>query len=147
MMVIILKANKVNLFVSSVLFVFWYHSPNFTDTPRTNKGDDADIAHLLHAHEKCHLIYRLQTSETKIARLDSKRGGLMRISVSTSRVPFYLETKQKYTRNGEHTGKQQVMFISDRQLIAIFINIENRPVTCKSCHCRLPYGLQRPRTK
>jgi hypothetical protein len=24
-----LKANKVNLFVSSVLFVFWYHSPIF----------------------------------------------------------------------------------------------------------------------
>jgi hypothetical protein len=32
---IILKANKVNLFVSSVLFVFWYHSPNFLDTPRS----------------------------------------------------------------------------------------------------------------
>jgi hypothetical protein len=31
----ILKANKVNLFVSSVLFVFWYHSPNFLDTPHT----------------------------------------------------------------------------------------------------------------
>jgi hypothetical protein len=30
----ILKVNKVNLFVSSVLFVFWYHSPNFVDTPR-----------------------------------------------------------------------------------------------------------------
>jgi hypothetical protein len=30
---IILKVNKVNLFVSSVLFVFWYHSPNFLDTP------------------------------------------------------------------------------------------------------------------
>jgi hypothetical protein len=29
-----LKANKVNLFVSSVLFVFWYHSPNILDTPR-----------------------------------------------------------------------------------------------------------------
>jgi hypothetical protein len=28
-----LKANKVNLFVSSVLFVFWYHSPNGLDTP------------------------------------------------------------------------------------------------------------------
>jgi hypothetical protein len=28
-----LKSNKVNLFVSSVLFVFWYHSPNFLDTP------------------------------------------------------------------------------------------------------------------
>jgi hypothetical protein len=31
--VIILKASKVNLFVSSVLFVFWYHSLNFLDTP------------------------------------------------------------------------------------------------------------------
>jgi hypothetical protein len=27
-----LKANKVNLFVSSVFFVFWYHSPNVLDT-------------------------------------------------------------------------------------------------------------------
>jgi hypothetical protein len=33
-MAIILKANKVNLFVFSVLFVFWYHSPNLLDTPR-----------------------------------------------------------------------------------------------------------------
>jgi hypothetical protein len=33
MMAIILKGNKVNLFVSSVLFVFWYNSPNFLDTP------------------------------------------------------------------------------------------------------------------
>jgi hypothetical protein len=33
-MAIILKANKVNLFVSSVLFVYWYHSPNVLDTPR-----------------------------------------------------------------------------------------------------------------
>jgi hypothetical protein len=33
-MAIILKANKVNLFVSSVLFVFWYHLPNILDTPR-----------------------------------------------------------------------------------------------------------------
>jgi hypothetical protein len=32
-MMIILKANKVYLFVSSVLFVFWYHSPNVLDTP------------------------------------------------------------------------------------------------------------------
>jgi hypothetical protein len=32
-MAIILKAHKVNLFVSSVLFVFWYHSTNFSDTP------------------------------------------------------------------------------------------------------------------
>jgi hypothetical protein len=34
-MAIILKPNKVNLYVSSVLFVFWYHSPNFLDTPCT----------------------------------------------------------------------------------------------------------------
>jgi hypothetical protein len=33
-MAIILKANKVNLFVSSVLFAFWYHSPNILDIPR-----------------------------------------------------------------------------------------------------------------
>jgi hypothetical protein len=26
-MAVILKANKVDLFVSSVLLVFWYHSP------------------------------------------------------------------------------------------------------------------------
>jgi hypothetical protein len=27
------EGHKVNLFVSSVLFVFWYHSPNVLDTP------------------------------------------------------------------------------------------------------------------
>jgi hypothetical protein len=31
-MAIILNANKVNLFVSYVLFVFWYHSPNVLGT-------------------------------------------------------------------------------------------------------------------
>jgi hypothetical protein len=36
-MAIILKANKVNLFVPSVLFVFCYHSPNYLDTPRTKE--------------------------------------------------------------------------------------------------------------
>jgi hypothetical protein len=41
-MAIILKANKVNLFVSSVLFVFWYHSPNFLDTPCDDDDDDDD---------------------------------------------------------------------------------------------------------
>jgi hypothetical protein len=34
---IILKANIFNLFVSSVLFVFWYHSPNVLDTPHICK--------------------------------------------------------------------------------------------------------------
>jgi hypothetical protein len=37
-MAIILKAKKVNLFVSSVLFVFWYNSPNFLDKPRIVVG-------------------------------------------------------------------------------------------------------------
>jgi hypothetical protein len=32
-MAIILMANKVNFFVSYVLFVLWYNSPNFLDTP------------------------------------------------------------------------------------------------------------------
>jgi hypothetical protein len=34
-MAIVLKANKVSLFVSSVLFVLRYHSQNFLDTPCT----------------------------------------------------------------------------------------------------------------
>jgi hypothetical protein len=32
-MAIILKSNKVNLFESPVLFVFWFHSLNILDTP------------------------------------------------------------------------------------------------------------------
>jgi hypothetical protein len=36
-MAIILKVNKVNLFVYSVLFAFWYHSSNFLGTPRMFK--------------------------------------------------------------------------------------------------------------
>jgi hypothetical protein len=36
----VVKANKVNLFVSSVLFVFWYHSPNFLDTPHIYSAVD-----------------------------------------------------------------------------------------------------------
>jgi hypothetical protein len=41
----ILKANKVNLLISSVLFVFWYHSPNFLDTPRINVGARQQSTH------------------------------------------------------------------------------------------------------
>jgi hypothetical protein len=33
-MAMILKANKVNWFASSVLFIFWYHSLNILDKPR-----------------------------------------------------------------------------------------------------------------
>jgi hypothetical protein len=44
-MAIILKANKVNLFVSSVLFAFWYHSPNILDTPR-RMGDTSECLYI-----------------------------------------------------------------------------------------------------
>jgi hypothetical protein len=50
-MAFILKANKVNLFVSSVLFVFWYYLPNFLDTPRMSK----------------HVIFRVDKSVVVIA--------------------------------------------------------------------------------
>jgi hypothetical protein len=39
------KVSKVNLFVSSVLFVFWYHSPNFLDTPRKETFPSPDMFH------------------------------------------------------------------------------------------------------
>jgi hypothetical protein len=45
-MTIILKANKVNLFVSSVLFVSWYHSPNFLDTLRVSDVESALVTSL-----------------------------------------------------------------------------------------------------
>jgi hypothetical protein len=32
-MAIILKTNQINSFISSLLFVFWYHSQKFLDTP------------------------------------------------------------------------------------------------------------------
>jgi hypothetical protein len=43
-MAIILKANKVNLFVSSVLFVFCYNSPNVLDTPHRKAFDQVATA-------------------------------------------------------------------------------------------------------
>jgi hypothetical protein len=46
-MAIILKANEVNLFVSSVLFVFKYHSPNFLNTPRISLPTTCAIFHFI----------------------------------------------------------------------------------------------------
>jgi hypothetical protein len=40
-----LKDNKVNLFLSSLLFVFWYHSPNVLDTPRIILGGAFTLTH------------------------------------------------------------------------------------------------------
>jgi hypothetical protein len=53
-MAIILKANKVSLFVYSVLFVFWYRSPNFLDTPRTTlaqMGYHTRVEHILRSYK------------------------------------------------------------------------------------------------
>jgi hypothetical protein len=54
-MAIILKANKVNLFVSSVLFVFWYHSLNFLDTPHSigNMQQMAQESDSVHRKSSC----------------------------------------------------------------------------------------------
>jgi hypothetical protein len=46
-MAIILKVNKVNLFVSSVLFVFWYHSPNLLEVPRIWKDGRREDRNML----------------------------------------------------------------------------------------------------
>jgi hypothetical protein len=46
-----LKANKVNLVLSSVLFVFWYNSPNVLDTPRKSMLAHTffcDLKHVVH---------------------------------------------------------------------------------------------------
>jgi hypothetical protein len=55
-MEIILKANKVNLFVSSVLFVFWYHSPNFLDTPHISMLQVPAAQHNIPEHQNCHWL-------------------------------------------------------------------------------------------
>jgi hypothetical protein len=49
--VIILKASKGNLFVSSVSFVFWYHSPNFLDTPRIT------YSVICYSSIVCHIVF------------------------------------------------------------------------------------------
>jgi hypothetical protein len=54
-MAVILKVNKVNLFVSSVLFVFWYHSPNVFDTPHI-----CDISRLRAKAEYCEVHNELE---------------------------------------------------------------------------------------
>jgi hypothetical protein len=56
-MAIILKANIVNLFVSSVLFVFWYHSPNLLDTPRISFFPKIDPDVTPDSHEEFPLFY------------------------------------------------------------------------------------------
>jgi hypothetical protein len=52
-----LKANKVNLFVSSVLFVFWYHSPNILDTPRINEEQNYPLCYS-HRHNPSGNVFR-----------------------------------------------------------------------------------------
>jgi hypothetical protein len=82
-MAIILKANKVNLFVSSVLFVFWYHSPNVLDTPHI-----CNISWLrVNESESILLDYVLQkpsstTSSTAIMQRNGLQRGLTAFAAS-----------------------------------------------------------------
>jgi hypothetical protein len=57
-MAIILKANKVNLFVCSVSFVFWYHSPKSLDTPHILRVYGSWLSRLQYSqlNEKCIIL-------------------------------------------------------------------------------------------
>jgi hypothetical protein len=55
-MAIILKDDKVNWFVFSVLFVFWYHSPNLLDTPRIMKAT-YEISDFRHKYMRTVLLW------------------------------------------------------------------------------------------
>jgi hypothetical protein len=83
MMAIILKANKVNLFVSSVLFVFWYHSPNFLNTPPSltqpsNKGVCSGLWFLLiYTHSRVVGMCSAYYIETWLQHICVVGGGLM----------------------------------------------------------------------
>jgi hypothetical protein len=50
-----LKTNKVNLFVSSVLCVFWYHSPNVLDT--------LHICNISWLRVKCNFFFNKRSEE------------------------------------------------------------------------------------
>jgi hypothetical protein len=65
LLVIILKANKVNLFISSVLFVFWYHSPNVLDTSRMCMYVYMYIIHSCHLNSGLLHITTIFNSSTK----------------------------------------------------------------------------------
>jgi hypothetical protein len=74
-MAINFKANKVNLLVSSVLFVFLYHSPNVLDTPRINHAStvnspyDKDTPnHTIMKYGKSALFLQFSTFNTKAMR-------------------------------------------------------------------------------
>jgi hypothetical protein len=76
-MAIILKANKVNLFVSSVLFVLWYHSPNFLDTPRMY------FLFFSIFSPTCFGCYLHPTSGTRVIRCSSCSWGWVQIAPET----------------------------------------------------------------
>jgi hypothetical protein len=100
-MAIILKANKVNLFVSSVLFVFWYHSPNCLDTPRIDikRSCTSDTMTLCD----------LRTEGRKPIRHASRSAPRYSISIQPS-LPMCIH-RRYYSRSSPSTSRWQ----SDRQ--------------------------------
>jgi hypothetical protein len=106
-MAIILKANKVNLFVSYVLFVFRYHSPNFLDTPRI-------LGRRVHA-------VKINT-ETLVAA--SKE---IRLVVNADKVKYMVISRnQNAGRN--HNIKNEIPFLEKR---GMFSNIWEQPYQSK----------------
>jgi hypothetical protein len=66
-MAIILKANIVSLFLSSVLFVFWYYSPNFLDTPHI-KYDTHILSALTIPHLRSKKLTKRNNSKGDVQR-------------------------------------------------------------------------------
>jgi hypothetical protein len=64
-MAIILKANEVNLFVSSVLFVFWYHSLNILDTPHMYPH----VSQIVHIKINTQFTFKLRKSHVQLGRI------------------------------------------------------------------------------
>jgi hypothetical protein len=61
-----LKVNKVSMLVSSVLFVFWYHSMNFLDTPRRFPREWTSFILLSRSYEQADGSQSHPTAETRI---------------------------------------------------------------------------------
>jgi hypothetical protein len=80
-MAIILKTNEVNLFVSSVLYVFWYHSPNLLDTTYKEWLHNTSSGHFGLAVDSEHTVQFKSFAESK----ETVRGPTVALSSATLR--------------------------------------------------------------
>jgi hypothetical protein len=98
-MAIILKANKVNLFVYSVLFVFWYHSLNVLDTPRIIISLSVVQCHYWHC-EVCGIAVSVETWPW------ARRSGDLSSIPDSGKIFFLL-----YTESGPALGLTQPLVL------------------------------------